>query len=172
MSSSKEAQMSEMIDIIIEKLNMGGTVTFTPHGESMLPMLRDGEDIVVLEKPKGRLHLFDVPLYRRDDGSFVLHRVIDFCRDGSYVMCGDHQLRKERGIRDDNIIGVLTAFYRKGKPYSVSSLRYRAYVNFWYYTRPFRGAYRLGKRGAVKVFGIKPKEKKEKTDNNEQGASE
>ncbi len=99
MCSSKEAQLSDLIDIIIEKLEMGGTVTFTPHGESMLPMLRDGEDVVVLSKPKGRLHLFDIPLYRRKDGSFVLHRVIDFQRDGSYVLCGDNQFYKERGIK-------------------------------------------------------------------------
>ena len=49
----------------------------------MLPMLRDGEDVVVLKGTGGkRLRLFDVPLYRRDNGQYVLHRVLDFCRDG------------------------------------------------------------------------------------------
>ena len=162
MCSSKEAQLKDLIDIIIEKLDMGGTVTFTPHGESMLPMLRDGEDIVVLAKPKGRLHLYDLPLYRRADGSFVLHRVIDFGNDGSYVMCGDNQFRKEKGIMDSDIIAVVVAFCRKGRPYTADSILYRAYISFWYHTRPFRGAYRLAKRGAVKFFGIKPKDKKDK----------
>ncbi len=163
MCSSKEAQLSDLIDIIIEKLEMGGTVTFTPHGESMLPMLRDGEDVVVLSKPKGRLHLFDIPLYRRKDGSFVLHRVIDFQRDGSYVLCGDNQFYKERGIKDSDVIAVVTAFYRKGgKPYTTNSFLYRAYINFWYYTRPFRRIYKFGKRKTFSFLGVKPKEKKDK----------
>ena len=160
MCSSKEAQLKDLIDVITEKLEAGGTVTFTPHGESMLPMLRDGEDVVVLSKPKGRLKLFDLPLYRRANGTFVLHRVIDFDNDGSYVMCGDNQFRKEHGIKDSDIIGVVTAFYRKGKPYTTQSFLYRTYVNFWYYTRPVRRLYKFGKRGAVKLLGIKPKDKK------------
>ncbi len=162
MCLSKEAQLKDLIDVIIEKLDMGGTVTFTPHGESMLPMLRDGEDVVVLSKPKGRLHLFDIPLYRRSDGAFVLHRVIDFERNGSYVMCGDNQFVRERGITDSDIIAVVTAFYRKGRPYSTDSFLYRVYINFWFYTRPFRRAFRAGKNRTVKFLGIKPKEKKEK----------
>ena len=50
---------------------------------------------VVLSKPKGRLHLFDLPLYRRKDGSYVLHRVVNFGSDGSYTMCGDNQFAVE-----------------------------------------------------------------------------
>ena len=150
MCLNKEATLDDVMEIIIEKLDAGGNVTFTPNGTSMLPMLRDGLDVVVLHKPNGRLRLFDVPLYRRADGSFVLHRVVDFGTDGSYVMCGDNQFKREKGITDDQIIAVLTAFFRKGKAYSTASLRYRAYVNFWYYTRVFRRAFRAVNRRVVK----------------------
>lgn len=167
MCSSKEAQLSDLIDIIIEKLDMGGTVTFTPHGESMLPMLRDGQDVVVLKKPVGRLKLYDIPLYRRGDGSFVLHRVIDYDNDGSYVLCGDNQFKREHGIKDSDIIAVVTAFCRKGRPYSMDSVPYRLYVPFWYHTRPFRRIYRAAKRGFIKAFGIKPKEEKKEQNNSE-----
>lgn len=163
MCLNKEVQLAEIIEIIEEKLNAGGTVTFTPNGESMMPMLRDGEDAVVLKKPGGRLHLFDVPLYRRSNGQFVLHRVIDFGKDGSYVMCGDNQFAKERGITDAQIIGVVTAFYRKGKAYSNNSLRYRTYINFWYYTRPFRRVFRAVKRRWQRLFGIDPNKKSNKS---------
>lgn len=164
--NNKEIALDDIIEIIVEKLEAGGTVTFTPNGNSMYPMLRDGEDVVVLTKPKGRLHLFDLPLYRRDNGKYVLHRVIDFDRYGNYVMCGDNQFARERGIRDDQIIGVVTAFYRKGKPYTMQSLRYRAYVNFWYYTRPFRHTYRFGATRAKRVFGS-PKPKQGANENSE-----
>ena len=147
MSSSKEVNLDDVIELMTEKLQAGGTVAFTPHGTSMLPMLRDGEDVVVLKSAEGRrLHLFDVPLYRRDNGQYVLHRVLDFCRDGSYIMCGDNQFAMEKGIRDDQIIAVMTGFFRKGRAYTTQSLFYRLYINFWYYTRPFRRAFRFVER--------------------------
>lgn len=146
MCSSKETTLDAVINIIQEKLDAGGTVTFTPHGTSMLPMLRDGEDVVVLSKPKGRLKIYDVPLYRRDNGQYVLHRVIDFGSDGSYVLCGDNQFAKEKGIRDDQIIAVMTGFVRKGTGYETDAIFYRLYVALWYYSRPFRRIFRAVKR--------------------------
>ena len=54
---NKEVGLDDVMQIIAEKLEAGGSVTFNPKGTSMLPMLRDGDDTVVLSKPKGRLHL-------------------------------------------------------------------------------------------------------------------
>lgn len=152
---NKEVAVSDVIDIIIEKLEQGGTVTFTPNGTSMLPMLRDGEDVVVLSKPNGRLHLFDIPLYKRKNGEYVLHRVVGFDADGGYILCGDNQFVNEHGIYDKDILGVVTAFHRKGKPYELTSVKYRLYLNLWYYTRFFRHSYRFGKNKAGKIFGKK-----------------
>ena len=121
---NKEVGLDDVMQIIAEKLEAGGSVTFNPKGTSMLPMLRDGDDTVVLSKPKGRLHLFDLPLYRRKDGSYVLHRVVNFGSDGSYTMCGDNQFAVEKGITDDDVIGVVTAFYR--------------YLEFMFYSKPLR----------------------------------
>lgn len=146
MCSNKEASFDAVIDIIIEKLNAGGTVTFTPSGTSMMPMLRDGEDAVTLTKPKGRLRLYDVPLYRRDNGKYVLHRVVDFGNNGTYVLCGDNQFHKEKNIRDDQIIAVVTGFVRKGTAYTMDSIFYRGYVYLWTHTRMTRRAVRSVKR--------------------------
>lgn len=148
---SKLVTVDDVIDLMIEKLNAGGKVTFTPKGTSMLPMLRDGQDVVILEKPKGKLHLFDVVFYKRDNGQYVLHRVNNFDSDGCYVMCGDNQFIQEHGIRDDQIIAVMTAFFRKGKSYTTQSLIYRIYFNLWGYTRLLRRALRYvaGKSSAL-----------------------
>lgn len=162
-SLSKEIAIDDVIDIMVEKLNSGGTVTFTPKGKSMLPMLRDGEDVVVLSKPNGRLHLFDIPFYKRSNGAYVLHRIVNFDADGSYVLCGDNQFEPEHGIKDSDVIGVVTAFYRKGKSYSVKSFSYRLYVNFWFYTRFFRHCYRYGANKVSKLFGKGNKKQDEKT---------
>ena len=45
-------------------------------------------------------------------------------------------LNKEVGL--DDVIGVVTAFYRKGKPYTVDSMKYRAYLEFMFYSKPLR----------------------------------
>lgn len=155
---NKEVNLDDVMQIIAEKLEAGGTVTFNPRGTSMLPMLRDGDDTVVLSKPKGRLHLFDLPLYRRKDGSYVLHRIVNFGSDGSYTMCGDNQFAVEKGITDDDIVGVVTAFYRKGKPYTVNSLKYRAYLEFMFYSKPIRRVIASTVARTKNTFGkIKPK---------------
>lgn len=151
---NKETIFDDVMPIIVEKLDAGGTVTFNPCGTSMLPMLRDGDDTVVLTKPKGRLHLFDLPLYRRKDGKYVLHRVVNFGSDGSYTMCGDNQFTTEKGITDDDIIGVVTAFYRKGKEYTVNSKKYKAYLEFMFYSKPFRRVIRAVSTRAKRVLGM------------------
>lgn len=164
MIENKEVSMDDIIEIMVEKLNAGGTVTFTPKGTSMLPMLRDGEDIVILSKPPKRLKLFDLPLYRRKDGTYVIHRVINFDSDRGYVMCGDNQFKNEHGVYDEDIIAIVTAFNRKGKPYTVNSLRYRFYVHLWYNTRTIRRSLKLGKRGVSKLFPKKKKSTKKDCD--------
>lgn len=123
-----------------EQLDAGKKVSFIPRGNSMLPMLHGGEDMVILEKPKAdRLHLFDVALYyRRETDAYVIHRLVNFQNDGAYVMLGDNNFQREYNILPEDIIGVVTAFYRKGKMYTVSNPLYRIYVNLWYYIRPLR----------------------------------
>lgn len=151
-SLNKNIELNEIIHIIKEKLEAGGKVMFTPNGKSMLPMLRDGEDVVVLEKPKGRLQLFDVALYVRSNGQYVLHRVVSFKSDGTYVMCGDNQYTYEYGIGDDDVVAVMSGFFRKGKAYTKFSLPYRLYINVWYYTRIFRRLCSFGKRKISHIY--------------------
>ncbi len=135
---NKEVSLEEIIDLIVEALEDGREVSFTPHGTSMLPMLHNGTDTVFLKKPSDKLKRFDIVLYRRTNGSYVLHRIVKINPDGCYVLCGDNQLALESGISDAQIIAVMTSFVRNGKQYSVNSFKYKAYVYFWYYTRIFR----------------------------------
>ena len=72
--------------IIQEKLNSGATVTIQPKGISMLPLIRQGQDEVVLKKPSGRLNKYDIAFYKRKSGQFVLHRIIKK-RKNDYVIC-------------------------------------------------------------------------------------
>jgi hypothetical protein len=136
---NKNVNLKDLIAVMDEQLKAGKKVSFVPRGNSMRPMLHGGTDMIILSKPVGRLHLFDVALYyRQETDAYVVHRVVGFQKDGSYVMLGDNNFQREYNIREEDIIGVVTAFYRKGKMHSVDSLLYRLYNNVWYYTRPMR----------------------------------
>lgn len=113
---NKVISMDEMIPLIEEKLNEDGKVIFTPKGTSMLPTIIGEVDTVSLVKPKFPLKKYSISLYKRDNGDYVLHRVIGR-RGNCYVMRGDNQYIKEKGIRQDQIIGVVQTYTHNGEAY-------------------------------------------------------
>lgn len=113
-----------------EILERDGRLVYTSVGDSMRPFIRSGEDLLVIEKHEGRLKKYDVPLYRRDSGKYVLHRILKV-RENDYVICGDNRWRRETGITDRHILGVLTAIVRGGKTISVSDPAYVRKVRLW-----------------------------------------
>ena len=113
-----------------EILARDGRLVYTSVGDSMRPFVRSGEDLLVIEKPTGRLKRYDVPLYRRDSGQYVLHRVLKV-RPDDYVICGDNRWQRETGITDRHILGVLTGIVRNGKMISVEDPAYRRKVRLW-----------------------------------------
>lgn len=112
--------------IIKEKLDSGATVTIQPKGISMLPLIRQGQDEVILKKPTGRLNKYDIPFYKRESGQFVLHRIVKK-RKNDYVLCGDNQIEYEYGITDNMIIAVVEAIKRDGKTIPVTDKEYMKY---------------------------------------------
>lgn len=110
---------------------------YTNVGVSMLPLLRQGKDLFILERKKsGRCNVGDVVLYRRRD-QYVLHRIIEVKPD-DYVIIGDNCTEKEYGITDNNILAVMISFIRNGKSYSVNTFSYRIYSFIWLKTITMR----------------------------------
>lgn len=120
-------------------LNEKGVLIYTNVGDSMLPFIRQNRDLLIIKKHQGRLQKYDVPLYKRDSGQYVLHRVLKV-RQNDYVLCGDNRCNKEYGIYDRHIIGVLTAVKRNGRTINVTNRRYRIYVHLWCDFFPIRAA--------------------------------
>lgn len=119
--------LEELMPIMEEQLSRGGRVSFKPKGISMLPLIRQGKDSVTLEAPPAQLKKYDIPLYRRQSGQFVLHRVVSVGKDGTYTMCGDNQWLREKGITHHQIIGVVCEIERNGKKIPVSDPEYLKY---------------------------------------------
>ncbi len=133
-----QIQLDDMMPLIRDQLAEGKTVTFTPRGVSMRPTIKGGEDQVVLGPLPPRLKKYDMPLYRRDNGQYVLHRVVAIDAERTeYTMMGDNQYHREH-IREDQLIGVVYAVVKNGKEKSVDRLAFRLYSRFWHYSRPVR----------------------------------
>ncbi len=144
--------LEELSPIMTACLQEGQEIILTITGNSMSPLLRHRRDQVVLSAVDGeRLCPGDVPLYRRRNGAYVLHRVIardDGVRreyvDGTsldstqlgdeirYTMLGDAQTELEHGVAPSQIVARAVSFIRKGKRIACDSPAYRRYVRWWY----------------------------------------
>ena len=117
-----------------------GQLVYTNVGDSMWPLLHEGRDLMVIDKkPEGRMKKYDAILYKRPCVKYIMHRILKVRQD-DYVLCGDNRWLREFGVKDEWILGVLTAVVRKGKRVSVTSWKYRLYVHIWcdfYWIRAF-----------------------------------
>ena len=129
---------------IEEELLKGNVCVQTTVGDSMFPMLRNRRDTVVVEPVKGELKRYDMPLYRRPSGQYVLHRILHVKPDG-YVICGDNRYVKEYPVPREWILGVVTGFYRNDKFISVNEWKYLLYVHLWCDFFPVRAFVLRGK---------------------------
>lgn len=117
-----------------------GQLVYTNVGDSMWPLLHEGQDLMIIDKkPEGRMKKYDAILYKRPCGKYIMHRIMKVRKD-DYVLCGDNRWQREFGVKDEWILGVLTAVIRKGKRISVTNWKYRLYVHIWcdfYWIRAF-----------------------------------
>lgn len=143
-ATTRFAMLEELMPLMRERLAEGQRVRLSPMGVSMLPMLREGRDTVELSAPPKRLKRFDLPLYQRADGKYVLHRVVRVGK--TYTCAGDNQTALEHGITHEQVIAVVTAFTRDGVTHTTNETGYRLYCRFRHYTRFPRRIWRGLKR--------------------------
>ena len=146
--------LADAIEVIEEVLASGGEFRMYPKGTSMLPLIVQKKDSVVLKRnfeTPAKKH--DVAFYRRDNGQFVLHRVMKICSDGTYTMCGDNQLALEKGIRPEQIIAYVDAVYSDKEKVKTKGFKYSCYL-FWWTKMPVRRACFLVKRARNKAARI------------------
>lgn len=131
-------------DILIAKvkeiLDRGATATFRVKGYSMRIFLEHERDLVTLKAPiKENLRVGDVVLAEDSPRHYVLHRIIE--RTGNnLVLKGDGNVRGTETCTIDNVIGIVTHFYRKGRQKSdtVEGWKWRTYSKVWLALSPMR----------------------------------
>ena len=123
-----KAEVTAKLSSIAGYLAEHGTLTYSNVGVSMMPLLKQGRDLFTVraKRPGERLSVGDVALYRRGD-DIVLHRVVEVT-EGGYVMLGDNCVKREHGIAEDDVFGVMTGYVRRGKTHSVTDRTFRNYT--------------------------------------------
>ncbi len=149
-----KTDMATLSPLMLECLAGGTDVVIPITGTSMLPLLRAGIDRVQLTAPPEKLKKGDIPLYRRQNGQFVLHRVVKVTEKG-YTMVGDNQTLLEPGIGHSQVLAVTKGIYRKGRYRSCRHVGYRMSAWCWRVIlpirRPFLWIYHLGRRVLKKL---------------------
>ena len=112
-----------------EELERSGTLVFPNKGTSMMPLLRENRDLMVIEKKgPGRCKKYDAVLFKRGK-SYVMHRIMKV-REQDYFIAGDN-CHVGDYVKDEQILGVMTKVVRDGKTISVEDPGYRIYAHLW-----------------------------------------
>jgi len=106
-------------------------------GTSMAPFLHPG-DTVYLTKPTCSLSPGDIVLYRRSDGSYILHRIIRLGIEGIVWITGDNQTVLEPVQAQQQIVAKVITAKRNGRILTTDSLIWRFYQTVWRWLRPLR----------------------------------
>lgn len=132
-------------------LDLHGNLIYPNTGVSMLPLLRQGRDLMVIEKraPGERCQRYDAVLFKRDNGQYVLHRILKV-REQDYYIAGDNCFSGEY-VEDGQILGIMTEVIRDGKTVPVTDLRYRIYVHLWCDCYPVRMGLLWGKSVIARI---------------------
>ena len=142
--------------ISIEKyLRETGKLTYKNAGVSMMPLLKQGRDLFTLEAYRGQsLKKYDVVMFKRKNGKYVLHRIININSDGTYEIMGDNCVTSENHIKKDAILGIMTSFVHRGREIKVDNRLYKMYVRFWWGITPFRIILKKMRRMVARVVKI------------------
>ncbi len=137
-------ELKDSVHVISEAVENGGGFTLFPMGVSMLPTIVPERDSVRLIKAQG-LKKGDIILYKRACGSFVLHRIMKICKDGTLILCGDNQRALEKNVCPDDVLFLAESYEKNGKTVK------RGGVLFWIHWRYAR-TLQLIKAAARRAF--------------------
>lgn len=140
----------ELFGKVLELLREGRQVTIPVKGSSMLPFIREGKDLVVLEglgkgEEAGLNHEIrrgDIVLFRYS-GKYIMHRVLRVSGDVAFIQ-GDGVLKYKEKCGLEHIYGRVVKILRNGvKEVDPSSCAQRFFWNLWLLISPLR-RYLLG----------------------------
>ena len=104
-----------------------GYIAFPNEGDSMMPLLRQHRDIMVIRKITEPLKKGDVVLFKRPNGAYVLHRIVKVFGLGRYRIAGDNRAFSEI-VPEEWIVGILAEVIKDDHRITADSDEYKAYA--------------------------------------------
>ena len=112
---------------LLQALDSGANISITVTGNSMYPFLISCRDSVTLTKTDVPPKKYDVVLFVRKNGKYVLHRIHKVFDDGKYEMLGDGQFVSEYPVDISQIKATALSVTRKGKEIKSGSFKWKLY---------------------------------------------
>ncbi len=138
-NSQTQVATSEFLSFVKELFSQNDgptTIRMTITGRSMMPLLRDRTDSVLLTNERVP-RKYDIVFFQRTSGEAVLHRIIKIGAEG-YQIVGDNELQPEGPIAPSQIVAVVKGFYRDGRYISCRRWWCRLYAVLWCRLLPLR----------------------------------
>ena len=102
------------VSMLRDLVNEGKECRLLISGSSMAPFLVHERDSIIFSKPDRELRRGDMVFYQRDNGQFVMHRILHVRPEGLYII-GDAQTEVEGPVRPEQVFALVTKVNRKGK---------------------------------------------------------
>ena len=122
---TEKQRTEDLLPLMEAAFAVGGYFRLYPSGRSMLPLLREGIDSVLLSRPDG-IRRGDILLVRAEHG-FLLHRAIAVREEG-ITLCGDALTTTEGPFPPEAVLARVARIYRGDRPIDPRSFGQRAYA--------------------------------------------
>lgn len=127
-----------MMEEIRRLVSEGKTVSITAKGYSMNPFIVHMRDQIVLGPwTSEQIRKGAVVLVKDVRGCYLIHRIIKR-QGGQLTLMGDGNIGSIETAKVQDIIALMHGVTKKGRTYSVKSLRWRLYSWFWKLLTPVR----------------------------------
>lgn len=127
-STSLHCGAADFARLSVEVLRSRRALRFNARGNSMHPLLRDGDTLLVEPLEKGKIRAGQIVLCAVKQDYVVVHRVI--CRSSSqqvdhYLVKGDSRLRSDGWIPREKIYGRVVSLERGDQHVNLDSILLR-----------------------------------------------
>lgn len=127
-----EMMFSEVLSVI----KTGATAVIRPKGISMHPFIRDERDCIALARPYD-LRKYDIVLVHLENGSYVLHRIIEV--DGeNLTLMGDGNLCGRERCRKEDVVAKAIKIIKKDSEIDCRSASHLRKARLWKTLLPIR----------------------------------
>lgn len=117
-------KVNDFYETILEAFANNKMFVFPIKGSSMQPLFHTGCRVMLMKIDHIKKN--DIIFYKREDGSFVLHRVVKILNNHKLKMIGDHQLNYE--IIDEALaFAKVYGYYKNDKLQRLKGMGYRLY---------------------------------------------